>query len=68
MSDATLKPLESKIDELIAFCAHLRDENEGLRLRETTLLRERAKLIENNHEARQRVESVIARLKSMQEN
>jgi len=68
MSDSTLKPLESKIDELIAFCAHLRDENESLRMRESSLLKERSKLIEKNQISRQKVESIISRLKTMQDN
>lgn len=67
MSEKTLKPLESKIDELIAFCAHLQEENTGLRSRESGLLKERTELIEKNQVARQKVESIIARLKTMQE-
>lgn len=68
MSEQTLKPLESKIDELIAFCAHLQHENETLRTRESGLLKERTELIEKNQAARQKVESIISRLKSMQES
>lgn len=68
MSEQTLKPLESKIDELIAFCAHLQQENETLKGRESDLLKERTDLIEKNQIARQKVESIISRLKSMQEN
>lgn len=67
MSEKTLEPLESKIDELIAFCAHLQQENSGLRSRETDLMKERSELIEKNQVARQKVESIIARLKTMQE-
>ena len=68
MSEQTLQPLESKIDELIAFCAHLQQENKTLKDRESNLLTERTELIEKNHVARQKVESIISRLKAMQEN
>ena len=68
MSDASLKTLEAKIDELIAFCAHLQQENESLRHREASLLKERANLIEKNQVVRQRVETIVSRLKAMQEN
>lgn len=68
MSEQTLQPLESKIDELIAFCAHLQQENQDLRNRESGLLKERSELIEKNQVARQKVESIITRLKSMQES
>lgn len=68
MSEQTLKPLESKIDELIAFCAHLQQENQSLKDRESGLLKERSELIEKNQIARQKVETIIARLKSMQDN
>ena len=68
MSEQTLQPLESKIDELIAFCAHLQQQNEQLKGQESKLLQERSELIEKNQVARQKVESIITRLKSMQES
>jgi cell division protein ZapB len=67
MSDASLKTLEAKIDELIAFAAHLQQENESLRERESNLLKERSHLIEKNQVVRQRVEAIVKRLKSMQD-
>ena len=68
MSDANLKSLETKIDELIAFCAHLQHENQNLKDRESNLLKERANLIEKNQVVRQRVETIVSRLKSMQDS
>ena len=68
MSDSALKTLEAKIDELIAFAAHLQKENDRLRERETSLLTERASLIEKNQVVRQRVETIVSRIKAMQEN
>ncbi len=68
MSEQNLKSLESKIDELIGFCAHLQQENESLREREASLLKERSGLIEKTHVARERVENMVERLKALQEN
>ena len=67
MSDTNLKTLEAKIDELIAFAAHLQRENEGLRERESNLLQERINLIEKNQVVRHRVETIVARLKATQD-
>lgn len=68
MSDNNLKSLEAKIDELIAFSAHLRQENESLKDRENSLLKERTQLIEKTNLARQRVEAMITKLKALQDN
>ena len=68
MSDTNLKTLEAKIDELIAFAAYLQQENKRLRERESNLLTERASLIEKNQLVRQRVETIVSRLKTMQDN
>lgn len=67
MSDQNLKALESKIDELIALCAHLHQENESLKKREHGLLSERSQLIEKNNIARQRVSAMIDKVKALQE-
>ena len=68
MSEQNLKALEEKIDELIGFCAHLQQENENLRDRETGLLQERTSLIEKTQAARVRVEKMVDRLKALQES
>ncbi len=67
MSEKNLKSLEAKIDELIAFSAHLRQENEALKKRESGLMKERTQLIEKTNLARQRVEAMISKLKNLQE-
>lgn len=67
MSEQNLKTLEGKIDELIGFCAHLQQENESLREREASLLKERTALMEKTHLARDRVEQMVERLKALQE-
>lgn len=65
MTTDTLTSLEQKIDRLINVCARLQQENLTLRESETSLLRERSKLLEKNELARSRVESMIVRLKGL---
>ena len=60
-----LQTLEQKIDRLINICARLQKENLSLRERESTLLRERSKLLEKNELARSQVEHMIVRLKNL---
>ena len=60
-----LQTLEQKIDRLINICARLQKENLSLRERESTLLKERSKLLEKNELARNRVEHMIVRLKNL---
>ena len=73
MSDSTgniqeqdLRALEMRVEELIRACIHLKDENKTLRADVELLSRERDKLIENNATARNRVEAMIDKLKSLE--
>ena len=61
-----LVTLEAQVDELIRTCEHLSDENRALRDQQSTLVAERASLIEKSELARSRVEAMIARLKAME--
>jgi cell division protein ZapB len=61
-----LVTLEAQVDELIQTCEHLSDENRALRDQQSTLVAERAGLIEKTELARSRVEAMIARLKAME--
>ena len=61
-----LSALESQVDELIQTCDLLTDENRALRDQQSTLVAERAGLIEKSELARSRVEAIIARLKAME--
>jgi cell division protein ZapB len=62
-----LDTLERQVEELIRTCRQLREENASLRARQNHLVTERAELIEKTELARSRVESMINRLKSMEE-
>jgi cell division protein ZapB len=62
-----LDTLERQAEELIRTCRQLREENSSLRSRQDHLVTERAELIEKTELARSRVESMITRLKSMED-
>ena len=61
-----LQGLEAQVDDLIQTCDQLTDENRGLRDQQSSLVAERASLIEKSELARSRVEAMIARLKAME--
>ena len=60
--------LEQKVDELIELCAVLTRENRALRAQQQNWTTERAKLIEKNELAKSRVESMITRLKALEQD
>lgn len=66
ISEQDLHALEVRVEELIRACHHLKAENRSLRAREEALMAERAGLIEKNELARDRVEAMINRLKSLE--
>ena len=61
-----LEHLEGKLDELISMCAALDKENKSLRTRESDWTQERRELLIKNETARNKVEAMITRLKSME--
>lgn len=67
MAAINLDVLEQQVDELIRTCDRLREENASLRASQEHLVAERADLIEKTELARSRVEAMVARLKSMEE-
>lgn len=67
MTNFDLERLERQVDELIRSCQSLRQENHSLRLRQDALVVERAELIEKTEQARARVEAMLDRMKTMEE-
>lgn len=61
-----IRALEERIDDLIGMCRRLREENEGLRHSQETLIEERTKLAEKNKIARSRLESIVDRLRTLE--
>ena len=62
-----LKKLEVRVEELIRACAQLKNENSSLRSQQEGLVAEKADLIEKTELAKTRVEAIITRLKSMED-
>lgn len=61
-----LKLLESRIDQLIEACQRLKNENNALKSGQSNLSGEHAKLVEKTRIARERIESMIGRLKALE--
>ena len=68
MSNREWAALESKVGELIELCSVLSKENHALRTQQQNWTKERAKLIEKNELAKSRVESMIVRLKTLEQD
>lgn len=62
-----LKQLEQRVDDLLRLSAQLRDENKALEERENLLVAERAQLLKKNDQARSKVEAIISRLRSLEQ-
>ncbi len=61
-----LTRLEQRVDELISTCRRLRDENLSLRSSRDSLLEEKTKLSEKNKIARNRLETIVDRLRTLE--
>jgi cell division protein ZapB len=70
MSNASTEwiALEQKVVELLDLFAVLSRENRALRAQQQNWTTERAKLIEKNELAKSRVESMIIRLKALEQD
>jgi cell division protein ZapB len=66
MPNSEISNLEQRINELIALCDQLSNENSLMRGRQNLLVEERARLIEKTELARSRVEAMLVRLKAME--
>lgn len=62
-----LRQLETRLEELIGISSRLRQENEALHDREARLMEERAQLLKKNDVAKAKVEAIITRLKSLEQ-
>ena len=60
--DLDFASLEKKVDQVVAFCRALRDENHSLRDRVSGLEEEKAALAGKIEQARLRLESLMERL------
>ena len=62
-----LKHLEQRVDELIRLLARMDQEIRSLKAAERVLRDERAQLLRKNEDARSKVEAMILRLRSLEQ-
>lgn len=67
VAEQEFKKLEYRVNELIKTVDSLKQENRALREQQQQMTVEHNRLAQNNEEARERVEGIIARLKAMEE-
>ena len=65
---AELRALAARVERLAELARRLSDENRSLRQSQEQLAAERAALLNKNEQARSRVEAMIQRLKSLEQN
>lgn len=63
-----LADIARQVDQLVVLAQRLADENRSLRASQEQLMAERANLLAKNEQARSRVEAMINRLKSLEQN
>jgi cell division protein ZapB len=63
-----LREIGGQLDRLLELCQRLSEENRSLRVSQEQLSAERANLMAKNEQARSRVEAMIARLRSLENN
>lgn len=66
MDNEDLKNLEQRIDQLIGACDRLKKENIDLRNNQGDLATEHAELTRKTKQARERIQSMIDRLKTLE--
>jgi len=66
-TEQQLQQLEQRIEELLRISSRLRRENLAMQSREQKLMEERADLLKKNDTAKSKVEAVISRLKSLEQ-
>jgi cell division protein ZapB len=67
MTESQFKALERKIDELITLCTQLDKENRSLKADTSSWQHERDQLLGKNELARSKVETMIERLKTLEQ-
>lgn len=63
-----VQQLAERVERLVELTRRLADENRSLRASQDQLIGERAALLTKNEQARSRVEAMILRLKSLEQN
>ncbi|MCH2356285.1 MAG: TIGR02449 family protein [Pseudomonadales bacterium] len=68
MSEDKFQSLTDKVDDLIDICADMKRDNQLLKATEISWQSERKQLIENNKEAKSKLENILVRLRAMDQS
>ena len=68
MSEDRFQALSEKVDDLIDLCADMKRENQVLKAGENSWQSERKQLMDKNKDAKSKLESILVRLKAMDES
>ena len=68
MSEDSFDNLSEKVDNLIDICAEMRRENQALKAGENSWQSERKQLMDKNNVAKSKLESILVRLKAMDQS
>lgn len=66
MTEDRFHALNEKVDDLIGLCAEMKRENQLLKANESSWDSEKKELISKNKEAKSKLESILVRLKAME--
>ncbi|MFT6295703.1 MAG: cell division protein ZapB [Glaciecola sp.] len=66
MTEDRFHTLNEKVDDLIGLCAEMKRENQLLKASESSWGSERKELVDKNKEAKSKLESILVRLKAME--
>jgi len=66
MSEDTFYTLNEKVDDLIHLCAEMKHENQLLKANQSSWSEERKQLIDTNNEAKTKLQTILVRLKAME--
>ncbi len=65
MSDESFDTLSTKVDDLIDLCAEMKRENQLLKDNQNSWQNERQQLLDKNQEAKVKLQSILDRLKAL---
>lgn len=68
MEPSSIERLSNKVEQLLEYCGKLEQDNASLRSLENEWRAERTKLLEKNDLARNKIEAMIGRLKSLEQS
>ncbi|MEE4244384.1 MAG: TIGR02449 family protein [Kangiellaceae bacterium] len=65
MENSEISQLEGRVDQLLKRFHQLQTENRSLKVKQEELIADRARLLEKNKLATDKIESIVTRLKKM---